>query len=387
MVWVSIMKKKLIYSLAAAMGIWLAALIAFRAHADHQNASHPLPTIFVHSANEKAELQSQHSKELMQIASLQKWDAIAAKFIYRNHLSSYETQRLYTYLYNAEREAAFLSYNAQDCFEGSLDPTAEGILRLFLADYTRPSDYVTDAYSEALAADVLPLFKERLEKENASTKEFHIPESYTHRKETTYQQGIEVAKWTPWVVENAHIPPPPSNGDKEWERQITAIKKAQKNLSEEQYNAIYFWAGLTGTDSGEWRKIGNDYMIECDAPLGKMLLARSTLMTAMYDAACHYLMAKYHYVVIRPQVRDPSISYLINCPMHPSYPSGHSTLAAAASVVLTHYFPENAQEWKRLATESGNSRIWAGIHYPIDNQVGQRLGHEIGEKVLESEED
>lgn len=382
------LRKKILYSTGIVLCFWIATVFVLKARTQN-TSSETLPTYFAYSLNETEELKKLSSKAVISSQSLQKWDQLSEKFIRKAQFAYLDAVRMYTYLYNAQRDAAFLSYNAKDCFEGSLDPISEGILRLFIPDYVRPNDYIADTYSEKLATIVLSHYQQRLKKENSLTLEYKIPAEMMAKKETAYQVGIHVAKWIPWIAGpevKYRTPPPPSEKDPIWKQQIVAIKKAQKNLTEEQQHAIKFWAGLTGPESGDWKKIVNDYLFENDVPLAKMLLVRSMMMIALYDSTIACMHSKYYYHVIRPQVRDPTITYLIPCPNHPSYPSGHSTNSTAVMVIVTHYLPENAGEWKRLAEEAGMSRIWAGIHYPIDNTAGQELGRQIGDAIIEDQE-
>lgn len=69
-------------------------------------------------------------------------------------------------------------------------------------------------------------------------------------------------------------------------------------------------------------------------------------------------------------------------PRHPAYPSGHSTYSAAASTVLAHFFPDQADEFKKLANNIGIARLWAGVHWPSDHTAGARLGRVIGGLVI-----
>lgn len=69
-------------------------------------------------------------------------------------------------------------------------------------------------------------------------------------------------------------------------------------------------------------------------------------------------------------------------PRHPSYPSGHSTYAAAASELLSWFFPDYREEFNRLADNAGMARMWAGIHYRSDHVQGQRLGRTVACLVI-----
>jgi hypothetical protein len=51
--------------------------------------------------------------------------------------------------------------------------------------------------------------------------------------------------------------------------------------------------------------------------------------------------------------------------------------------VLAHAFPEDAEEWRAKGREAGLSRMYGGIHWRSDNEVGGRMGREIGRLTVE----
>ena len=103
---------------------------------------------------------------------------------------------------------------------------------------------------------------------------------------------------------------------------------------------------------------------------------------AMADAFICCWDAKYTYWTARPITADPSLDVLIPTPPFPSYTSGHSTISAAAATVLGHLFPRDAADLAARAEEAKNSRLWAGIHFPIDNEMGALGGGMIGRLVV-----
>lgn len=64
-------------------------------------------------------------------------------------------------------------------------------------------------------------------------------------------------------------------------------------------------------------------------------------------------------------------------PRHPAYPSGHSTFSAAASEVLSYFFPEERAQFERLANNIGTARLWGGVHWRTDHAAGQRIGKAV----------
>ncbi|WP_371863489.1 vanadium-dependent haloperoxidase [Adhaeribacter aerolatus] len=111
---------------------------------------------------------------------------------------------------------------------------------------------------------------------------------------------------------------------------------------------------------------------------------------------------------IRPETAirryiDPNWKPLLQTPPFPEYLSGHSTISAAAAVILTHYLGEDFKytdtveerfglparkfnSFQEAAIEAGISRFYGGIHFmdAIDN--GRKQGLQVGEWVLSKTE-
>jgi hypothetical protein len=50
--------------------------------------------------------------------------------------------------------------------------------------------------------------------------------------------------------------------------------------------------------------------------------------------------------------------------------------------MLAYLFPREADYVRSIAKEAGDSRIWAGIHFQIDNAAGANLGKRVAQKVI-----
>jgi hypothetical protein len=122
--------------------------------------------------------------------------------------------------------------------------------------------------------------------------------------------------------------------------------------------------------------------------------------------------AKYHYVFWRPitaipladsdgnpaTIADPNWTPLIITPAHPDYPSGHSTLTAAAIVVLAHYFGKDSSivvdsevspgvvrsfsDFASAQVELNNARVYGGIHFRTACDDGQATGTAVARFLL-----
>jgi hypothetical protein len=69
-------------------------------------------------------------------------------------------------------------------------------------------------------------------------------------------------------------------------------------------------------------------------------------------------------------------------PRHPAYPSGHSTVAAAAGELMAAFFPDLRGELNQLADNAGMARLWAGIHWRSDHLWGLELGRCVAQHVI-----
>jgi membrane-associated phospholipid phosphatase len=104
---------------------------------------------------------------------------------------------------------------------------------------------------------------------------------------------------------------------------------------------------------------------------------------AGYDAMVACWDSKYAYWAARPVHLDPDLKPLFPTPLHPTYPSGHTSLAGATSAMLGYLFPRDAECFRRDAEELAASRMWAGIHFRSDNEDGLYLGRTVARLVIE----
>jgi len=110
--------------------------------------------------------------------------------------------------------------------------------------------------------------------------------------------------------------------------------------------------------------------------------AHALVSVAMYDAFVACWDSKYAWWLARPITVDPALNTAFSTPPFPSYPSGHSTIAAAAAEVLGYVFPGDAKRFADLALEASLSRVWGGVHYRFDVDYGEVLGQRVGRDVV-----
>jgi membrane-associated phospholipid phosphatase len=204
-----------------------------------------------------------------------------------------------------------------------------------------------------------------------------------------FQQPIDplAGTWQPWVVargDQYRPPPPPAFRSPAWAAELAGVQEAVARRTPEQEETVRSWSGTPGTvtPAGLWIEVARDLIVRdgLDAPHAARVLALTSV--AMADSFICCWDAKYTYWTARPITADPSLDVLIPSPPFPSYTSGHATASTAAATVLGHLFPADAAELAAQAEEATTSRLWTGIHFPIDCEMGALGGSMIGRLVV-----
>jgi undecaprenyl-diphosphatase len=76
----------------------------------------------------------------------------------------------------------------------------------------------------------------------------------------------------------------------------------------------------------------------------------------------------------RPNVAYPEPRPLVHAPHDGSFPSGHATVSFACATALSFYAPRAAPAFYVLAAAIAWSRVYVGVHYPLDVLGGAALG-------------
>jgi PAP2 superfamily len=209
-------------------------------------------------------------------------------------------------------------------------------------------------------------------------------------------------------------PPPPAYSEdpaSEFFARALEVYTTNVNLTEEQRTIANYWAdisGTTGTPPGHWIAIvgqiaRNDGLSLMAAAEG---YARVGLAVADTFMSCWHI--KYTDNLLRPETYitrfiDPAWLPPLITPGFPAYTSGHATQSGAAATVLTGMFgmkpftdtlhqdhhlepllePRSFGSFDEAAAEAASSRLYAGIHYPFDNDNGLTQGRCIGQVIVD----
>lgn len=198
----------------------------------------------------------------------------------------------------------------------------------------------------------------------------------------------QAATWRPWLLsapDEFRPPPPPAHDSPEHAAEMAGLRAYQRT-PRSNAGALFWEVAVGGLRNFEyWNLHADRLLMEYGRAADPLAAARALalLNVAIYDSGIACWDAKYAYWRIRPFQFDPEFRTVFATPNHPSYPAAHACFSMASARVLGHLFPGDAAALLALGRESGESRVWAGIHYPSDVTAGQVLGDRVAARVIE----
>lgn len=260
-----------------------------------------------YSTEEMNRLRTLDSKLTMSKERLEKWDKALMELAKKYSLIEEDVYRISTYLYTAQRDAAFLSYDSTSSFKGSLDPISLAVIRLFYPFYVPSVSIDSDDYSYELVQIIFPNFKLRFNQETKNIdKEKRLMNIFAWTGYTALYNKSTLG-WIPWVMSPIAI-----------EDRLSPIK--QRRLSS-------IWIKRHDLEKQNWLYVTNHYLYSHPVPFSKTVFVRSILALALYDAIITNVKLQHFYNVWEVDA-SPA-------------PPLHTTLGETAAAVLDYYFPEN----------------------------------------------
>jgi membrane-associated phospholipid phosphatase len=205
-------------------------------------------------------------------------------------------------------------------------------------------------------------------------------------------------------------PPPPYSetpGSEFW-RMGKEFYDTVRAVTDEQRQIALFWADnpvATGTPGFHWISVVNQMIARRSLTADQAVELYALTSIAIADAFIGCWKEKYHSNVVRPvtyvrRVFDAKYTTVFPTPPFPEYPSGHSTLSAAAVEVLTHFLgdtvpfvdstqvdighpPRPYPSFTAARDEVAVSRVYGGVHYWPAVRNGIAQGECIGRRVVE----
>lgn len=203
-------------------------------------------------------------------------------------------------------------------------------------------------------------------------------------------------------------------------KEVMEVYEIGKNPTTEQKDLAYFWddnafvmnvaghvsyASKKMTPGGHWLAIVETVTRQEKLKLMPCVEAYTLTSLALADAFIACWDEKYRTKTIRPETVinksiDPKWAPFLQTPPFPEYPSGHSTITAAASTVLTQLLGDNIaftdstefkyghgvrsfKSFKDAAQQASISRLYGGIHYRSALDNGAAMGTKVGEWILQ----
>jgi len=205
-----------------------------------------------------------------------------------------------------------------------------------------------------------------------------------------------------------------------YEKEVMEVYQIGKNLTEEQKKIAYFWddnafvinvaghvtyASKKMTPGGHWLAIAETVARQKKLNLMQTVEAYTLTSFAMADGFIACWDEKYRTRTVRPETvinksLDPKWTPYLQTPPFPEYPSGHSTISAAAATVLTELIGDNIaftdsteykyghgirsfKSFRDAALEASVSRLYGGIHYRSALDNGAAMGEKVGQWILQ----
>ena len=196
----------------------------------------------------------------------------------------------------------------------------------------------------------------------------------------------QVDMWYVPTLEEVRPIAPPEMDSPELAADIKKLIDIADNVTEEQRAIANYWQdGLgTYTPPGHWNKIAIDHLIAYGQNPIRCARTLAYLNIAMMDAGISCWDAKYYYHYPRPIQLIPNFKTIAGTPNFPSYTSGHSVFSAAGAEVLSYVFPQEAQKFREWALEAAVSRVYGGIHWTFDAEVGTTQGIQVASYTIQA---
>ncbi|MFZ1704975.1 MAG: vanadium-dependent haloperoxidase [Saprospiraceae bacterium] len=225
-------------------------------------------------------------------------------------------------------------------------------------------------------------------------------------------------KWgknRPFLTQNiTHTHPGPpvafsTDPNSEFYKEAMVVYNQVKNNTTEEIAIANYWADdpyKTCTPAGHTFNILLQLLKDEKVSLAKASVGIAKMSIAENDAFIACWKTKYEYFLLRPvtyiqKYIDPTFTTVLGSPPFPTYTSGHSCEVGAGSRILISLFTDGSGDYQftdysqlhhgynarsfssftEMANECANSRLYGGIHYPMDNSKGLHTGRAVGDNV------
>ena len=134
---------------------------------------------------------------------------------------------------------------------------------------------------------------------------------------------------------------------------------------------------IAGSRAAIWLALGLALAVAWRRPNVFLLVVTTALTTSLVNTLLKYAVQRERPPTI---ILDPEP--LMEVPTTSSFPSGHTSTSFACAFVLSRLAPRLTVPVFVLATLIGVSRIYVGVHYPLDVLAGAVLGILVATALL-----
>lgn len=210
------------------------------------------------------------------------------------------------------------------------------------------------------------------------------------------------------------VGPPPAFLSFTYTRDFIEVKKLGRIDSpfrpQDRADVARFYAAVLGVQT--WNPAMRQAAAGENRSLTYNARAFALLNMAVMDGLIAGWDSKYTYTYWRPEtgiraahtdgnpftIADPAWQPFITVPCHPSYPSGHATLAGGAREVSERLYGKSGHaitltsplvpgvvlhytRFKDIARDIDDARIYGGVHWRFDQEAGAKLGGKVGKHL------
>ena len=199
-----------------------------------------------------------------------------------------------------------------------------------------------------------------------------------HPSSTVDQNAGAWQTWTMSSGKEMRLQAPPDAAATAAELEQLRSLAAQRDAA--ALTRIQYWG--YASPSYRWNEVLTDVSAANPIPGGGGIRAFAMMNVAVHDAMIAAWDTKYAYNRPRPAVSG-SVTAPLPSPNTPSYPCEVSVAAGAASAVIAHIYPKEAQRVTAAAEDAARSRVLAGAAFPSDTAAGLALGRRVAARVIE----
>src|SRR5215831_17648985 len=153
--------------------------------------------------------------------------------------------------------------------------------------------------------------------------------------------------WRTWFLQSGgdlRLPPPPDSV-----AELSVVRGMLGSVDEAARDRIAYWDA--GAPPYRWNAIATDMFFRGAFGSSNFPRIQAYLNMAINDATVAAWDSKYAYARPRPSQLDSSIAPLVPLPSSPAYAAEHAAAAGAASEVLAHFAPSQADALRSVAGE------------------------------------